>query len=199
MYKIIVTIVFGFILAGFLGVQVTATDLITFTPDWIKRVEGYWYGQEISNKEYVTFVDYIIKNQIVSDYYLEILSNKYTDGIITYNNTAVSEDIVLIALNEWEKLNPDLVFVESSYSPYVFIKEIEGLPFAITLNSDQELVGHGEDKIYFPESLDPKKPKIIYLPAKQDNITTINEIIEEIELTLGQINDKGYVVPATYR
>src|SRR3972149_9735966 len=115
MIKILVTIVFGFILVVFLGVPATATDLITFTPDWIKRVESYWYAHEISNKEYVTFVNYIIKNQIVSDNYYEILSNKYSDGIITYNNTAVSDDILFKALNEWEKLNPDLVFVVLYY------------------------------------------------------------------------------------
>lgn len=197
-----VAIVFGFILVGFLGVPATATDLITFTPDWIKRVEGYWYGHEISNKEYVTFVNYIIKNQIVSDNYYEILSNKQADGIITYNNTTgVSDDILFIAFNEWEKLNPDLVFIESFYSPSLIIIELEHLPFGTTLNSDQELLNYSEDEIIFQEYTDRKEiGRIIYIPAKQDNVTTINEIMDGIGLTLGTgQKGKGYVIPEIYR
>ena len=174
----IVAGIFGVILVGFLGVPVSADDLITFIPDWVKGVEGYWYGQEISNKEYVTFVDYIIKNQIVPDNYYRILSNKYTEGIITYNNTAVSAEILFIALNEWEKLNPDLAFIESSYSPSLYITKMEYQPFGIQTSSDEILLGYVQDRV-------------IYVSPLQNNVTTINMIMHGVGITLGleQIND----------
>jgi len=171
-------------------------------PDWIKRVESFWYGQEISNREYVSFINYIIKNQIVSDNYYEKLSKKHTYGIITYNNTVgVSDDILFIAFNEWEKLNPDLVFIESSYSPSLTIIEHEHLPFGVILNSNQKLLGYSEDEIFYEEYSGGREgSRIIYIPAKQDNVTTINEIIQGIGLSLGK-GQKGeeYMVPEIYR
>ena len=52
----------------------------TQIPDWIKNVAGWWANNEISEIEFLTGIEYLINNNIISISFMPCTTNQYSSS-----------------------------------------------------------------------------------------------------------------------
>ena len=75
-FPIILILFFSLIGSNVLVIPNTFAQEDTQIPDWIKNVAGWWANNEISEIEFLTGIEYLINNNIISMSFMPCTTNQ---------------------------------------------------------------------------------------------------------------------------
>ena len=79
-FPIILILFFSLIGSNVLVIPNTFAQEDTQIPDWIKNVAGWWANNEISEIEFLTGIEYLINNNIISISFMPCIVNQYSSS-----------------------------------------------------------------------------------------------------------------------